>query len=131
MPENRKKAGKRKPNAGSFKPGQTGNAGGRPKLTAAEREAKEARALARPSAVAVLVSIMEDPEAPSKDRVSAAKAILDGLEPLKLEMSGKDGAPFQSVPVVTITPTEALARLEGLKAAGALEENAAPTKEQE
>ena len=57
-----------------FKPGQSGNPGGRPKIIA------EVRDLAREqteNAVNVLTGIMNDEEAPHAARVTAANSLLD------------------------------------------------------
>ena len=57
----------------SFKPGQSGNPGGRPKLVA------EVRDLARQhteEAISTLANIMRDEKAPPAARVSAAETIL-------------------------------------------------------
>ncbi len=59
---------------GKFEKGQSGNPGGRP------REVAEVRELARlhtPEAVATLVEIMQDKDAPPASRVSAANSLLD------------------------------------------------------
>ncbi len=58
----------------SFKPGKTGNPGGRPK------EVAEMRALARErtsDAVDTLFSIMDDADKPAAARVAAANSLLD------------------------------------------------------
>lgn len=74
-----KSTGKAKGNPGNLRPwkkGQSGNPGGRPKIEGAE-EIKEALKLHAPAAVDVVVSIMNDPEASSTNRLAAANAILD------------------------------------------------------
>lgn len=135
MPENTPKTGKKKrqPTSTSWKPGQTGNAGGRPKLTDAQREAREARALAQPQAVACLVGIIASDKARDADKIAASKAILDGLEPLKLEMTGKDGEPIRSETtpaplVLTVTPERLTRVMAVLLSAGAVAPDAASTE---
>lgn len=75
MPENRRKTGKA--NKTSWAKGQSGNPGGRPPLTEAQREARDMRALAQPKIVAVLESIALNVEEKAQDRINAAKALLD------------------------------------------------------
>lgn len=75
MPENREKQGnKAKANRTSFKPGETGNPGGRPKMV------KEVRELAQAyteEAINTLADIMQDPSEPAAARVHAADIILN------------------------------------------------------
>src|SRR5687768_2107957 len=77
-----------------FKPGQSGNPGGRPKLPP---EIVELRALARqhtPAAVTAIIAVMGDQKAPASARVAAASEILDrgwGRAPATLEHSGPSG----------------------------------------
>ena len=67
----------------SFKPGVSGNPGGRPKkprTIEARRIEADAKALARqraPEAIQALANIMNDAKAPPAARVSAATVILD------------------------------------------------------
>jgi hypothetical protein len=67
----------------SFKPGVSGNPGGRPKklrTIEARRIFADVKALARecaPEAIETLASIMKDPKAPPAARISAAQALLD------------------------------------------------------
>ncbi len=67
----------------SFKPGASGNPGGRPKTPqtiAAKRIAADVKAMARecaPEAISTLKEIMLDAEAPPPARIGAAQAILD------------------------------------------------------
>lgn len=84
------------PPTNAFPSGVSGNPSGRPKLTEAQREAREARAAAQPDAVARLVAIIKSDKSKDQDAIAAAKVILDGLEPLKLEMTGKDGEPLKT-----------------------------------
>ncbi len=79
---------------GGFKPGQSGNPGGRPKETA------EVRTLAREhttEAVEALRSIMSSGDEPASARVAAANSLLDrgwGRSPLAI--AGADGGPFEA-----------------------------------
>src|SRR5262245_10988869 len=59
---------------GGFKPGQSGNPGGRPK---AVREVMELARAASPDAIQTLRDICANPDAPPAARVSAATALLD------------------------------------------------------
>jgi hypothetical protein len=65
----------------SFKPGQSGNPGGKPKLPPPVRQAlADAKALARPlapEAIQTLSDVMTNAKAPPAARVGAAIAILD------------------------------------------------------
>jgi len=75
--ENSQKAAKKRGDGRPFKPGQSGNPGGRPKLPP---EIVELRALARQhttEAVQAIIAVMNDEEAPSSARVSAASEVLD------------------------------------------------------
>jgi hypothetical protein len=58
----------------SFKPGTSGNPGGRPKIPMAVREALEA---ATPKAIAFLARILDDENEKTSDRIRAAEALLD------------------------------------------------------
>jgi hypothetical protein len=84
-------ANKKPKRRGRWKPGQSGNPGGRPKV------AGDLRDLARTythTAVATLVSIMSDHQAPAAARVTAANALLDrghGKPIQAMEHTGKDG----------------------------------------
>ena len=136
-PAKRKETGVRgsrhAPPTNAFKAGEpSANPTGRPKLTDAQREAREARALAQPQAVACLVGIVTSETARDADKIAASKAILDGLEPLKLEMTGKDGEPIKSettAPVVlTVTPERLTRVMAVLLSAGAVAPEAAPTE---
>lgn len=59
---------------GGWKKGQSGNPGGRKKIAPEIRELAKA---ASPEAIATLVSVMQNEEAPAAARVSAADKILD------------------------------------------------------
>ena len=92
--------------ATSFKPGKSGNPGGRPKGVT-KTEFADVKALARQYtevAVLTLVKVMENPKSPPAARVSAASAILDrghGKPPQSLEHTGAAGGPIdvRNVPV--------------------------------
>lgn len=70
MPENRTKAGK-------FAPGCSGNPGGRPKKTDAQRAAQEAIQALASDAVELVSAIMRDETAPLPVRLKAAEMVLD------------------------------------------------------
>ena len=88
MPENRTKTGQ-------FRPGISGNPGGRPKMP------EEFRQLARENsipALQVVVNILKNPASANKDRLKAAEIILDrawGKPVQGVEMSGRDGGPIE------------------------------------
>jgi hypothetical protein len=95
----------KRPRGRPFAPGQSGNAGGRPKrpMTLEARrvvaDVKEAARERTQAAIDTLTSIMQDPKAPPAARVSAAQAILDrghGRPSQAVEMTGRDGGPIQS-----------------------------------
>src|SRR5262249_47391228 len=96
-PQNRAR-GKGRP----FKPGQSGNPGGRPKTTL---ELIALRDLARkhtPAALNAIVAVMGDIKAPASARVAAASELLDrgwGRPTAALEHSGPDGGPIVLTPV--------------------------------
>lgn len=78
-----------------FRPGQSGNPSGRPKVVG------EVRDLARqhcPEAIQTLVTIMSSAKAQDGARVAAAKEILDrGYGKVTQPISGDDGAPALQV----------------------------------
>jgi len=79
MSENRLKTGgpNRKAPRSAFKPGQSGNPGGRPKLPP---EVVEVRELARQhtlTAIQAIIDVAKNAKMPAAARVSAANAILD------------------------------------------------------
>jgi hypothetical protein len=88
MPENRTKSGQ-------FRPGMSGNPGGRPKMP------EEFRQLARENsipALQVVVDILKNPKSANKDRLKAAEIILDRAwgKPIQgVEMSGPAGGPVE------------------------------------
>ena len=86
-PENRQKTGKRKANKTSWKPGQSGNEGGRPKATEAQQIAREMKASAQPVVVGYLISVVEDEDADEKDRIAAAKVLID-QDALEMKVDG-------------------------------------------
>ena len=79
---------------GGFKPGQSGNPGGRPK------EVVEVRALARAhtnEAVQELRSIMRSADEPASARVAAANSLLDrGWGRAPLAITGEGGGPVEA-----------------------------------
>lgn len=74
-PESSKPAGrKRKPNSGSFKPGQSGNPGGRKKVP---DDIKAAFRELTPKAVETLKGILLSDTAKDADKIKAAEIIMD------------------------------------------------------
>ena len=74
MSENRPEQTKRRVPRTAWKPGQSGNPGGRPK------EVGHVRELARQwteQAIQTLADIMQDPSQPARARVAAAESLLD------------------------------------------------------
>ena len=88
MPENRTKTGQ-------FRPGMSGNPGGRPKMP------EEFRQLARENsipALQVVVDILKNPKSANKDKLKAAEIILDRAwgKPIQgVEMSGPGSGPIE------------------------------------
>lgn len=70
----------------AFKPGQSGNPGGRPPMTESKREAQELLAEGGPGAVRYLASVVADEKAPTKERIAAARVFVDKLEAMKLDV---------------------------------------------
>ena len=60
-----------------FKPGESGNPGGRPKDTDEVKEGKEMLRRAMPEAVRAVVEVLNNPEAKVSERLTAATIILD------------------------------------------------------
>lgn len=94
----------KKPRGKAFKPGQSGNPGGRPKLP---EDIKHVRELARQytqHAVETLVSILTKSSSDSA-KVSAANAILDrGWGKAEQAVTGVDGGPLQVVTRIELVP---------------------------
>lgn len=84
-------SGRRVPHS-AWKPGQSGNPGGRPRVVA------DIQALARQhteAAIRALVAALDSP----RERVAAAQALLDrgyGRAPQRTELTGADGGPIQT-----------------------------------
>jgi hypothetical protein len=72
MPGNREKAGKK--NRTSFKPGQSGNPSGRPKIP---EEFKELAKKYSVTALKKVIEIMENEEADNRDQLRASEIIMD------------------------------------------------------
>ena len=70
MPQNRTKTG-------TFAPGTSGNPGGRPKRTDAQKAAQEAIQALAGEAAELLAAIMRDATAPLPTRLKAAEMVLD------------------------------------------------------
>lgn len=85
MPENTSKTDRKAPRT-AWKPGQSGNPGGRPTLSDAQRLAREMKAQAQPEAIRALVRVLKSTTARDADKVAAAKALLDGLESARLDV---------------------------------------------
>lgn len=102
MTENKTKSGRR----GRYMPGQSGNPGGRPKITDEQRVAAVTAREYTMSAINALVQIMENPKASASARVSAACAVLDrgwGRAQQTVEIGNKDKQPFE-VASLNMTP---------------------------
>lgn len=95
-PANRKKqatkaAAKKAANGGRFKPGQSGNPSGRPKVVGHVRELARAQT---ESAISTLIQVAENDAFPPAARVSAATALLDrGWGKAAQPIVGDDGHP--------------------------------------
>ena len=79
----------------AWKPGQSGNPGGRPRVVADIRALAQAEGDA---CIAALKRVMDDPKSPAAAKVQAAQALLDrgyGRAIQRQELSGPDGAPIQ------------------------------------
>lgn len=97
--------GKRGGNTGNgFKPGQSGNPGGRPKRTQQELDLIAACKERTPAALAVIESIMLEGEN-ERNKLAAAQAIIErayGKAVQPVEASGRDGGPIETVTTVTL-----------------------------
>lgn len=90
--------GKRKAPSTAFKPGESGNPGGRPKRTQEELDLIEACKDRTPAALAVIESIMMEGQN-ERNRITAATFIIErayGKATQVQEISGKDGSPLLS-----------------------------------
>jgi Family of unknown function (DUF5681) len=99
-----KPKGKRR--GGSWKPGQSGNPGGRPKD--AFKIAEYARQFST-EAIDKIVAIMRDPNVDVRAVIAAAIAILDRgigkpMQPTQQQLLGADGQPIRPDFVVNVTP---------------------------
>lgn len=70
MPQNREKTGR-------FKPGSSGNPGGRPKHTPEQRDALEAVKSLAPEAVETMARLLRAKDTPSALKVRIAEIVLD------------------------------------------------------
>jgi hypothetical protein len=116
---------KEKPSPKAFKPGQSGNPRGRPKIiedivTAAREQT--------PLAMATLIRIASDRDAPPAAQVAAAQALLDrGWGRPSQVIEGKDGAPlFPTLLVTFATTPEANALTIDASAADVSDEHSRP-----
>lgn len=94
--DSRQKQGKRRAPRTAWKPGQSGNPGGRPKEVAEVREAARRHTA---EAIQTLVTIMRN-GTPDRARAAAAEALLDRAwgRPLQpAEVTGLDGVPLQDI----------------------------------
>jgi hypothetical protein len=88
--ENKDKA-KRKAPPHAWRPGQSGNPGGRPKASEAQKLAAELRAQLQPDIVNLLWGIASDVGAETRDRITAAKALLEESD-VTVKGAGEGGA---------------------------------------
>jgi hypothetical protein len=100
-PENRSKSGRKVPRT-AFKPGQSGNPGGRPKLPEDIRHVRELARQYTADAVQTLIGVMERSSSDSA-RVAAANALLDrGWGKAAQPVTGEEGeGPIQHAVKVT------------------------------
>jgi hypothetical protein len=86
MPENRHG------NGTSFKPGQSGNPGGR---KAAPKEFKELARKTAPAALKYVASVVNDEKAHTRDRIKAAELVMDRAWGRPTQpLTGEDGGPL-------------------------------------
>ena len=93
-----------------FKPGQSGNPGGRPKQN---KDGRKMLREALPGAVQAVIDVLNDPEAKTAERLTAAKIILDrvlgkAIQPMAAEVY---------TPEITMSLSEMLKRARELIAA--------------
>lgn len=95
MPGNRDKAGsKSKKNSTSFKPGQSGNPSGRPKIP---EEFKELAKRYSVPALRKVIEIMESPNSDYKDKLKASEIIMDRAWGKSTQaISGPEEGPIQT-----------------------------------
>lgn len=117
-PQSRRKQRRGKPNRGQWKPGQSGNPGGRPKEVAEVREAARQHT---PEAIRTLVTLMRKGK-PDRARAAAAEALLDqawGRPMQPQELSGPGGVPLDLLrrmqAIHSMSDAELLATLERLQ----------------
>jgi hypothetical protein len=90
----------------NWKPGQSGNPSGRPKIPSEIREMARA---ASPAALQALVDIVNDRDSPPPARVSAANSILDrayGKPAQPIDGDGEGGAIPMAIEVRFVSPGE-------------------------
>ena len=63
--------------SGQWRPGQSGNPSGRPKKTPEMRDLEQRCRESAEAALALLVDTINDPDAPRRDRLAAARELLD------------------------------------------------------
>lgn len=108
MPENNGVTIKKAPVNG-FKPGQSGNPGGRPKKTEEQVKLEEMCRERTPEALQTILEIMGEGEN-ERNRLAAAQYVLDrgwGKPKQDMEVTGKDGAPLLEGVVVKFVKADA------------------------
>lgn len=99
MAENSKKTAKPRGKGRPFKKGQTGNAGGRPKIP---KDVKQAFTEMNPKAARRLAELLESYD--EKVAMRAVEYVIDrnlGRVPQGIELTGKDGGPIHTAKVDT------------------------------
>lgn len=77
-----------------FKPGKSGNPGGRPKLGDGYHSIREMCRAASPDMIRVLIEIATDPNCAESTRITAANSLLDrGYGRPAQAVTGEDGGP--------------------------------------